>query len=118
MNKKSGFQLMSAVAAVGTVGLMAMSNGCSAAAAAQGCSGLDIKVQAQATVKAFTDAATALETAAAAVEAKWMTVCNAMNTDLGLDATKTSAADACGVFRPVWMRPNQALVSSRIGPHS
>jgi hypothetical protein len=29
-----------------------------------------------------------------------------------------SAADACGVSRLVWMRPNQQLVSSRIGPQS
>src|SRR5258708_27449644 len=74
-------------------------NGCAAAkdaqGAAQGCSGLDVKVSAQAAVKAFADAAATLQTKAAAVEAKFLDVCNKMNASLGLDTTQTTAKDAC-----------------------
>jgi hypothetical protein len=78
-------------------------NGCAAAkdaeGAAQGCSGLNVQVSAQAAVKAFAEAAADLQTAAAAVEAKYLVVCNKMNASLGLDTSKTTAKDACAVLQ-------------------
>jgi hypothetical protein len=64
----------------------------------QSCAGLDTKSSAQLTVKGFAEAAAALNTKAADVEAKFLAVCNKMNADLGEDTTKTTAADACGVL--------------------
>src|SRR5688572_30549938 len=63
-----------------------------------GCSGLDVKSSAQLTVKSFSDAAVSLKAKALEVEAKYLAVCNKMNADLGLDTSKTTAADACGVL--------------------
>src|SRR5438132_9374114 len=78
-------------------------NGCSAAKdlenASKGCDGLDVTVAAQATIKSFSDAAANLELRAKQVEAKFLAVCNAMNTDLGEDASKTTAAEACGILK-------------------
>src|SRR4051794_169723 len=58
-------------------------NGCSAAkdleGASQGCDGLDVNVQAQLTVKSFTDAAVTLKARAKDVEARFLAVCNKMN---------------------------------------
>ena len=41
----------------------------------------------------------ALNAKAIEVEAKFLAVCNTMNADLGEDATKTTAAEACGVLK-------------------
>ena len=60
--------------------------------------GLDGNVSAQATLKAFGQASSALKDAALDVEAKWLATCNAINADLGEDATQTSASKACGVL--------------------
>ncbi len=78
-------------------------NGCSAAKdlenASKGCDGLDVTVAAQVTIKSFAQAATNLELRAKEVEAKFLAVCNAMNTDLGEDSSKTTAAEACGILK-------------------
>ena len=64
-----------------------------------GCSGLDTAhSQAQATLQAWATALGDLNTAAANVEAKWLKVCNDINTHLALDTSKTTAKDACGVL--------------------
>jgi hypothetical protein len=84
----------------GLLSLLAATNGCSSVvnavnqvqSASEGCNGLDTADQAQATVKAFADAVTALTTASAMVEAKWLTVCNEINADLGLDTTRATAS--------------------------
>jgi hypothetical protein len=88
---------------VSLVALAALTNGgCSAANTAgqlaQGCDGLDLTVKAQATVKAWVNAVAELDAAASKAEAAWLTVCNEMNADLGLDTSKTTASDACGVL--------------------
>lgn len=89
---------------VGSVVLLAMSSGgCGAVsgaqAAAAGCSGLDSKAStAQATIKAWVGSVAALGTAADHVQAEWLAVCNNINKDLGLDTSKTTASDACGVL--------------------
>jgi hypothetical protein len=87
--------------AVGAIVLV--NGGCSAVSDAQnaaaGCSGLSTKTStAQATVKAWVDSLAALQTAADGVQAEWLSVCNAINGDVGLDTTRTTAADACGVL--------------------
>src|SRR5258708_2224731 len=78
-------------------------NGCSAAKdlenASKGCDGLDVTLQAQAVLKGYADAAAKLRTRALEVEAKFLAVCNAMNADLHLDTSKTTAAEACGVLK-------------------
>jgi hypothetical protein len=94
--------LKRAFATVGAVGLLAMVSGagCSATdgtGTPASCNGLDTTVSAQATVKAFGQAAGALRNAALDVEAQWLATCNAINRDLGEDATKTKAADACAI---------------------
>ena len=74
-------------------------NGCAAAKdAAAGCDGLDVHSSAQVTVKSFSVAAIELENAAAAVEAKFLAVCNDMNKDLGIEA-KPTAKDACAALK-------------------
>jgi hypothetical protein len=83
---------------------VALSNGgCSAVsnaqAAAAGCSGLTPATStAQATVKAWVDTLAALQTAADGVQMEWLATCNEINSDLGLDTSKTTASDACGVL--------------------
>lgn len=62
------------------------------------CSGLDTKQRAQATLRAYAEAVTALRSRALDVEAKFLSTCNAINADLGLDTSKTTAADACAVL--------------------
>lgn len=78
-------------------------NGCSAAKEAQqaaaGCDGLSASVNnAQATLLAFAQASADLNAAAAKVQAKFLAACNAINGELGLDTTKTTAADACAIL--------------------
>src|SRR5262249_25434267 len=75
-------------------------NGCSAAKeAAEGCSGLSASANnAQASLLAFSQASADLNAAAARVQAKFLAACNAMNAELGLDTTKTTAADACALL--------------------
>ena len=63
------------------------------------CSGLDTSVRAQATLRAYAEAVTSLRTRALEVEAKFLSVCNAINADLGLDTSKTTAAEACGILK-------------------
>jgi hypothetical protein len=103
MNDRKMGYLPAALLAAAVGVIAAGSGGCSAASslqeASQGCSGLDTKTStAQATVKAWVDSLTALQAAADGVQKEWLTVCNAMNGDLGLDTTKTNASDACGVL--------------------
>jgi hypothetical protein len=100
MKTSKGFRFLAGPALVVAMALP-FAGGCSAkdaAAAAQGCGGLDVKAQADLTVSAFADAADSLKAAALKVEAQWATVCNAINKDLNLDTTKTDAAGACGVL--------------------
>ncbi|HUQ51989.1 MAG TPA: hypothetical protein VM692_07190, partial [Gammaproteobacteria bacterium] len=63
------------------------------------CSGLDTSVRAQATLRAYAEAVTSLRDRAAEVEGKFLSVCNAINGDLGLDTSKTTAEQACGVLK-------------------
>ena len=97
------FTLKHAFSTVGAIGLLAMVSeaGCSSTdgtGTPTACTGLDVNVSAQATVKAFGQASSALKDAALDVEAKWLATCNAINADLGEDATQTSAAKACAVL--------------------
>jgi len=64
-----------------------------------GCDGLDVTALAQRTVQSFAEAAANLEIRARAVEAKFLTVCNRVNADLGEDVSNTTAAAACGVLK-------------------
>lgn len=94
--------LKRALGTVGAIGLMALvaGAGCSATdgtGTPTSCTGLDANVSAQATVRAFGQAASALKDAALDVEAKWLATCNGINADLGQDASKTTAAEACAV---------------------
>jgi len=100
MTKRKGFKFLSGAVLAGAIAVVAVTNGgCSAAAgAASGCSGLDVKATAQANVKAWADAVVALDGAATKVEGEWLGVCNKINADLGLDTSKTTAKDACGVL--------------------
>jgi hypothetical protein len=104
-NRKNFY--VSGLALAGAVTAMTLTNGgCSAVnnaqnainGAAQGCSGLDLTSQAQATVKSFADTVGAINTAATTVEAEWLHVCNELNAQLMLDTSKTTAADACAVL--------------------
>ena len=95
--------LKRAFSTVGAIGLLALVSGagCSATdgtGTPTSCSGLDVNVSAQATLKAFGQASSALKDAALEVEADWLRTCNAINADLGADTSKTTAADACGVL--------------------
>src|SRR5437016_12431574 len=98
MSQRINFRPMPALAAFGVIGLLAMSNGCSSndggGGAPASCNGLDTGVQAQATIKAYGEAAGRLQAKAAEVEGKWLAVCNAMNKDLGEDSSKTTAKEA------------------------
>ena len=103
MTKRKGFKFLSGAVLAGSVVLAAVTNGgCSAASGGglpTGCSGVDAaKGQAQASLKAWVDTVTALDTAATKVEADWLAVCNKINGDLMLDTSKTTAADACAVL--------------------
>ena len=65
----------------------------------KGCEGLDVAAnQFDASVKAFVAAVIDFNDAAKAAEAEWLRICNAINTEIGEDATKTTAADACGIL--------------------
>jgi len=103
MKSLKHFTLKRAFSTVGLVGLMAMLSGAGCNTATDGtgtpvsCSGLDANASAQATLLAFGQASSALKDAALEVEAKWLATCNAINRDLGEDATQTSAAKACAV---------------------
>src|SRR5512133_779946 len=63
------------------------------------CSGLDTTVRAQATLRAYAEAATSLQERAAEVEAKFLAVCNAVNSEIGEDATQKTADQACAVLK-------------------
>jgi len=95
--------LKRAFSTVGAIGLMAMVSGagCSATdgtGTPKSCAGLDVNVSAQATLKAFGQASSALKDAALEVEGKWRETCNAINAELGEDATQKSAEKACAVL--------------------
>ncbi len=97
------FTLKRAFCTVGALGLLAIVSGagCSATdgtGTPTSCNDLDISSRAQATVQAYGQAAGALSTAAAKVEAKWLATCNAINADLDEDKSQTSAAKACAVL--------------------
>jgi len=85
------------------LGLSLVPLGCSTeddgSGAPASCSGLEAQVRAQATLRAYAEAVTALRTRALEVEAKFLSVCNAMNEDLGLDSSKKTAAEACGILQ-------------------
>ena len=91
-----------AVLCLGALAALMGTNGCNTAVGPDGtptaCNGLDVTAKAQATVLAYGKACAALEAKAADVEAQWLSVCNAVNTDLGEVATKTSASEACAVL--------------------
>jgi hypothetical protein len=70
-----------------------------AAEAVAGCDGLDATVQAEATMHAYSEATVKLRDRALEVEAQFAAACNAMNADLGLDASNDSAEAACGILR-------------------
>ena len=65
--------------------------------AVAGCDGLDATVRAEATLRAYSEATVKLRDRALEVEAKFAAVCNAMNSDLGLDSSNESAEAACGI---------------------
>jgi hypothetical protein len=75
---------------------------CSSAltSALQGCDGIDAKAsKADAAVKAFVDAATALNAQAAITEGKFKDACNGMDVSLGISgAPFATAAAACGAL--------------------
>ena len=87
------------LAAVLVLPISACSSANDGTGAPASCSGLDTKVRAQATLRAYAEAVTSLRDRAAEVEGKFLTVCNAINSDLGLDSSKTTAQDACGVLK-------------------
>ena len=100
LNQFSLKRALITVSAIGLMGLVAGA-GCSATdgtGTPKSCSGLDVNVSAQATLKAFGQASSALKDAALEVEGKWLTTCNAINADLGLDTSKNSAKQACAVL--------------------
>ena len=104
MKTLNQFTFKRAFSTVGAIGLLAMVSGAGCSSATDGtgtpvsCANLDANVSAQATLKAFGQAASALKDAALDVEGKWLSTCNAINADLGLDASKTTAQDACAVL--------------------
>src|SRR5713101_8112416 len=99
-------------AAVAVASVAMAINGCAAAKDLEkGCDALDVTVSAQAAVRAFADAATNLQIRAEAVEAKFLAVCNAMNKDLHLDSSKTTAAEACGILKARIDQAGQAGVT-------
>jgi hypothetical protein len=84
------------VAAIGAPACSSKDDGTGAPAS---CSGLDTSVRAQATVRAYAEAVTSLRERALDVEARFLSVCNDINGDLGLDTSKTTAAEACGILK-------------------
>src|SRR5450432_2608105 len=89
------------VLGAGSLLALVSSAGCGATdgtGAPASCGGLDATSKAQATIKAYGEACGKLNTRAAEVEAKWLAVCNAINADLGEDATQTDTAMACAVL--------------------
>ena len=104
MNKLNALPLnQRTLQTLGVVGLFALlaSTGCGATdgtGTPASCGGLDASSHAQATVKAYGVAAGALSTAAEKVEKQWLAVCNAINHDVGEDASQGSAAQACAVL--------------------
>jgi hypothetical protein len=68
------------------------------AIAGLGCDGLELTTSAGASIKSYADAVTDLGLAVDAVNARFVSICNRMNADLGLDTTQTSADNACGVL--------------------
>lgn len=107
--------LKRAFSTVGAIGLLALVSG-AACSATDGtgtpasCTGLDVNVSEQATVKAFGQAASALKDAALGVEKQWLNTCNAINADLGLDTSKSSAGEACAVLN-AHIKQSGAMVS-------
>ncbi|MEO7094790.1 MAG: hypothetical protein ABI175_16145 [Polyangiales bacterium] len=69
----------------------------SEAGTARGCAAVDPGTVSGQTILVFRDAAAALSDSVMKVEAQWLVACNAINTDLGLDASKSDASGACGV---------------------
>lgn len=88
-----------ALAALTTLGLSACSTKDDGSGAPASCSGLDTTVKAQATLRAYAESVTSLRERALEVEAKFLSVCNAINADLGLDTSKTTAAEACDILK-------------------
>src|SRR5690349_4081394 len=98
---RSSFALFSSFGLLLVAALPA--TGCSSADDGTGapgsCNGLDTTVKAQASLRAYAEAVTSLRGRALEVEGKFLAVCNAINADLGLDASKKTAAEACGVLK-------------------
>ena len=104
-----GKQLRSVAALGALVGgsLLILPNCKTAEDLAAGCNGLDIKANKfDASVDAFNKAAGELETAAVALENKWLSVCMELDTELKLDTSGVNSADpidkqvnvACGLL--------------------
>src|SRR4051812_37568081 len=94
---RSSFALYSSLAllAVAVVPVAGCSSEDDGTGAPASCSGLDTKLRAQATLRVYAEAVTSLRSRALDVEAKFLAVCNDINADLGLDTSKTTAAEAC-----------------------
>ncbi len=97
MRNPKGNTCVPGVLLVAAVVIAALTNGGCSATAEQACNSLG--ASAKASVTAYSGAVSKLQTTAATVEAKWLAVCNEMNTDLGLDATQTTADKACQVLK-------------------
>lgn len=63
------------------------------------CSALDPALRAHATLLAYAEATAALRDRAFEVEAQFLSVCNAINRDLGLPSNRATAAEACALLR-------------------
>ena len=88
-------------ASLGSLFALTTTAGCSGtdgSGAPASCGGLDVSSKAQATVKAYGEACGKLNTRAKEVEAKWLSVCNEINAELGEDSTQTDTAKACAVL--------------------
>ena len=73
-------------------------DGCSKSEEQNACDKLSWNDQREATVKTFDLAANALRKGAGDVEGRFFVLCNAIDRELGIDATKTSTVEACAVL--------------------
>jgi hypothetical protein len=94
------------------------SYGCSGSAE-KACDKLSWNDQREATVKTFALAADALRKGVSDVENRFYSLCNAMNRELKLDATKTSTVEVCAVLhdRVRAAVAQGAQVSSEVAPN-
>jgi hypothetical protein len=93
-------------------------HGCSSSGGSSSaeCSSLDATERAQASLLAYADATALLRDRALEVEGQFLTVCNAINRDLGLE-TGATAAEACSVLRGRVLRAFDAgaTVEAQVG---